>query len=114
LLIPGSSCPSSRLELSRKERSRDGMDFGGPLSRQTISIPKGPVLERSEKKGTGPFRTRDFPGFAAGLRGPVPFFSVFFRTLLGLPGHRLLGEKRSQALPAFFAQTRRRAPLGRL
>src|SRR5437868_14396577 len=32
-------------------------------------------LERSEKKGTGPFRTRDFPGFAAGLRGPVPFFS---------------------------------------
>src|SRR5205085_2781040 len=32
-------------------------------------------LERSEKKGTGRFRTRDFPGFAAGLRGPVPFFS---------------------------------------
>src|SRR5438477_573461 len=32
-------------------------------------------LFQGEKKGTGPLRTRDSPGFAAGLRGPVPFFS---------------------------------------
>src|SRR5204862_72937 len=41
-----------------------------------------PILKRATtalrafgKKGTGPFRTRDFPRCAAGLRGPATFFS---------------------------------------
>src|SRR5438874_2627554 len=42
-------------------------------------------LERSEKKGTGPFRTRDFPRFAAGLRGPVPFFSERSNDVIASP-----------------------------
>ena|SRR5437879_5512414 len=80
-LIPLASSPVSVPGLSKPCGGRVGsfafrpLSFPGDMAILLEIQMLGESLERSEKKGTGPFRTRDFPGFAVGLRGPVPFFS---------------------------------------